>query len=130
MTVYTDLVLADGAIGFWPLREGSGTVADDPANSAGDGTYTGTGIAYGAAGPGVGLPEAITTSGTGSVSFPNLSGTAAGGNNQPQTWELWANLASSITSASATYRLWGYVSTTQVWPMFLGSATGFISNET
>jgi len=49
---YSSLVLADGAVGYWPLDESSGTVANNlgSSGSADNGTYA-NGVVLGLAGP-------------------------------------------------------------------------------
>ena len=48
---YSTAVLADSPVGFWRLGEASGTTASDSSGASLAGTYTSSGVTYGAAGP-------------------------------------------------------------------------------
>jgi hypothetical protein len=68
-STYSSAVLADSPVAYWRLGESSGTTAADSSGNGHGGTYTSTGVSYGA--------SAIVSDGDTAVSFSGGSMTAA-----------------------------------------------------
>ncbi len=103
-SAYDSAVLASGPLSYWPLNESDGLVAYDVTN-ANNGTYPGSGVAYGVTGPKGG--NAVGFSGGAATRIPNA---AALSPSTAFSVELWAKpnvlgaatcIASNMKAASA-----------------------------
>jgi Divergent InlB B-repeat domain/Fibronectin type III domain len=88
---YSQAVLADSPVVYYPLNESTGTTLCDASGNANDGSYASAGLTYGVAGPLASDPSQTAVSSDGSASNligagPGLSGLSG---NQSFTLEGW-----------------------------------------
>lgn len=129
---YRDALTNVQAIAAFMLDDGGGTTARLALGRCGaDGTYTATGVTYGAFGPSAHIPRAVTFDGVaGGLTLPGIGAAVQGlsSSTSSQAWSAWVYSSTAIDSTTTAKWVFG-TTTSGFAPMALGSATGSLANE-
>ena len=90
---YDSIIVADGALEYWPMQETSGSTVTAKISSANNGTYNG-GFTLNQSGPAAGVSSVNFNGTNGYALLPAVGLSTSGG---PASAEIWANAAASST---------------------------------